>query len=160
LGDEAMRFQGLIVGQIHAATLGPQGVIEGKKAGLNLLLSAADVAELPMAGIVATQAKIKGNPEQVKKLLRAGFKGLKYIGENRNGTIEVIKNWFRLENEVAAATYDLSLNSYSRDGEVSEKGIRTSMESAQLTGKIEKDLSPSDVTDFTLLREVRKELDG
>ncbi|MBI4523228.1 MAG: ABC transporter substrate-binding protein [Deltaproteobacteria bacterium] len=158
LGDEAMRFQGLIVGQIHAATLGPQGVIEGRKAGLNLLLSAADVVELPMAGIVATQGKIKGNPDQVRRLLRAGLKGLKYIGENRSGTIEVIKTWFRLETEVAAATYDLALNSYSRDGEVSEKGIRTSMESARLTGKIEKELSPGDIVDFTFLREIRKGL--
>ena len=158
LGDESMRFQGLILGQIHAATLGPQGVIEGRKAGLNLLVSAADVVELPMAGIVATQTKIKGNLEQVKRLLRAGLKGLSYIGENRSGTIEVIQSWFRLENEIASATYDLALKAYSHDGEVSEAGIRASMETARMTGKIEKELAPSEVVDFSFLREVRKGL--
>lgn len=160
LGDESMRFQGLVVGQIQAATLGPQGVIEGRKAGLNLLINAADVIDLPMAGIVATQSKIRGNLEQVKRLLRAGLKGLKYIGENRGGTIEVIQGWFRLENEIATASYDLALNSYSQDGEVNEKGIRASMESARMTGKIEKELSPADVVDYTILREVRKRLGG
>ena len=158
LGDETMRLQGLLVGQIHAATLGPQGLIEAKKAGLNLLASAADLVELPMAGIVATQAKIKGNPEQIKKVLRAGLQGLNYLRENRRGTIEIIQGWFGLENDIAAATYDLALNAYSPDGEVSETGIRASMESARMTGKIEKELAPSEVVDFSSLREVRKSL--
>lgn len=160
LGDESMRFQGLIVNQIDAATLGPQGVIEARKAGLHLLVRAADVIDLPMAGIVATQSKIAGKPEQVKKVIRAGLKGLKYIRENRGGTIEVIQGWFKLDQETAAATYDLALGSYSRDGEVSEKGIRTSMESARMTGKIEKELSPSEIVDYTILREIRKGLGG
>ncbi|MBI4529060.1 MAG: ABC transporter substrate-binding protein [Deltaproteobacteria bacterium] len=158
MGDESNRFQGLVVGEIHGATLGPQGVINGRKAGLNLLVNAADVLELPLAGIGATKKKISEQPDQIRRLLRAGLKGIRYVRDEREGTVEVIRNWFKLEPAVAAGTYDLALKAYSSDGEVNEKGIRLSMELARLSGKFEQEISPSDVVDFTLLRRARSEL--
>jgi NitT/TauT family transport system substrate-binding protein len=158
LGDESARFQGLLLGDIHGATLGPQGAIEGRKAGLNLLVNAADAIELPLAGIGATKKRILEHPDQIRRLLRAGLKGIRYIRQDKPGTIEVIRTWFKLEPEVAAETYDLAFKAYSPDGEMSEKGIRLSMDLARLSGKFEKDISPADVVDFTLLRRARSEL--
>lgn len=158
MGDETNRFQGLVVGEIQAATLGPQGAIEGKKSGLNLLVNAADVIDLPLAGIGATKKKISENSDQIRRLLRAGLKGIRYIREDKAGTVDTIRTWFKLDEEVAAATYDLALKAYSPNGEVNEQGIRLSMDLARLTGKFEKEISPSDVVDFTLLRRVRSEL--
>jgi NitT/TauT family transport system substrate-binding protein len=158
MGDETNRFQGLVVGDIQAATLGPQGVIEGKKSGLNLLVNAADVIDLPLAGIGATKKKITDNPDQIHRLLRASLKGIRYIRQDKTGTVDIIRTWFKLDQEVAAATYDLALGAYSPDGEVNEKGIRLSMDLARLTGKFEKEISPSDVVDFTFLRRARSEL--
>jgi hypothetical protein len=63
-----------------------------------------------------------------------------------------------LEPDVAAATYDLAFKAFSRDGEVNEKGIRLSMDLARLSGKFDKDISPAEVVDFTLLRRARSEL--
>jgi NitT/TauT family transport system substrate-binding protein len=158
MGDETNRFQGLIVGEIQAATLGPQGAIEGKKSGLNLLVNAADVIELPLAGIGATKKKISDNPDQIRRLLHASLKGIRYIRQEKVGTVDVIRAWFKLDQEVAAATYDLALKAYSPDGEVNEKGIRLSMDLARITSKFDKDISPLDVVDFTLLRRARSEL--
>jgi NitT/TauT family transport system substrate-binding protein len=158
LGDETNRFQGLVLGDIDGATLGPQGAIEGKKAGLNLLVNAADVIDLPLAGIGATKKRIAENPDQIRRLLRASLKGIQYIRENRTGTVEIIKTWFKLEPDVATATYDLAFKAFSRDGEVNEKGIRLSMDLARLSGKFDKDISPAEVVDFTLLRRARSEL--
>ena len=55
-------------------------------------------------------------------------------------------------------TYDLARKSYSMNGEVSEKGILLSMEFARSSGKFEKEISPSEIVDFNLLREVKKEI--
>ena len=35
----------------------------------------------------------------------------------------MIQSWYRVERDVAAATYDLARKSYSANGEVSEKGV-------------------------------------
>ena len=158
LGDESNRLQGLLLGEIQGATLGPQGAIEGKKAGLNLLVNAADVIELPLAGIGATKKRIVEKPDQIRRLLRASLKGIRFIRQDRAGTVDVIRNWFKLEPDTAAATYDLAFKAFSHDAEVTEKGIRLSMDLARVSGKFDKDISPADVVDFTPLRRARSEL--
>jgi NitT/TauT family transport system substrate-binding protein len=159
VGDEGLRLQALITGLVQATLLGSQGVIEGEKAGLKVVVVAADMIEgLPFAGVTTTLAKLKENPQQIKKVLRAGLRGLRYVQDNKAGTVDVIQSWYRVDHEAAAATYDLARKSFSANGEVSEKGILLSMEFARTSGKFEKEISPAEIVDFTLLREVKKEL--
>jgi NitT/TauT family transport system substrate-binding protein len=159
VGDEGVRLQALSTGLVQASLLGSQGVIEGEKQGLKVIVASADVIEsLPFAGITTTVTKLKENPQQIKRVLRAGLRGLRYVLDNKAGTVDVIQNWYHVDRGVAAATYDLALKSYSKNGEVSEKGILLSMEFARTGGKFEKDTTPSEMTDFHLLHEVKKEL--
>jgi ABC-type nitrate/sulfonate/bicarbonate transport system substrate-binding protein len=159
VGDEGLRLQALGTGLVQAALLGSQGVIEGDKAGLKVIVAAADVIDsLPFAGVTTTLAKLKSNPQQIKRVLRASLRGLRYTLDNKAGTVEVIQNWYRVDREIAAATYDLARKSYSRNGEVSEKGIMLSMEFARSSGKFEKEPAPAEIIDFNLLHEVKKEL--
>ena len=139
--------------------LGSQGVIEGEKLGLKVVVAAADVIDsLPFAGVTTTVAKLRENPQQIKKVLRAGLRGLRYVFDNKAGTVDVIQSWYRVDRNIAAATYDLARKSYSANGEVSEKGILLSMEFARTSGKFEKEPAPGAIVDFNLLHEVKKEL--
>jgi NitT/TauT family transport system substrate-binding protein len=159
VGDEGLRLQALSTGLVQASLLGSQGVIEGEKAGLKVIVAAADVIEsLPFAGVTTTLAKLKENPQQIKRVLRAGLRGLRYVQDNKGGTVDVIQSWYRVEREIAASTYDLARKSFSANGEVNEKGILLSMEFARTSGKFEKEISPLEIIDFNLLREVKKEL--
>jgi NitT/TauT family transport system substrate-binding protein len=159
VGDEGLRLQALSTGLVQASLLGSQGVIEGEKAGLKVIVAAADVIEsLPFAGVTTTLAKLKENPQQIKRVLRAGLRGLRYVQDNKAGTVDVIQSWYRVEREIAASTYDLARKSFSANGEINEKGILLSMEFARTSGKFEKEISPLEIIDFNLLREVKKEL--
>ena len=143
VGDEGLRLQALITGLVQASLLGSQGVIEGEKTGLKVVVAAADVIDsLPFAGVTTTVAKLRENPQQIKKVLRAGLRGLRYVLDNKAGTVDVIQNWYRVDRNIAAATYDLARKSYSTNGEVSEKGILLSMEFARTSGKFEKEPAP------------------
>jgi NitT/TauT family transport system substrate-binding protein len=159
VGDEGLRLQALATGLVQASLLGSQGVIEGEKTGLKVIVAAADVIDsLPFAGVTTTLAKLKENPQQIKRVLRAGLRGVRYVQENRAGTIDVIANWYRVERDIAAATYDLARKSFSPNGEVSERGVILSMEFARASGKFDKETSPAEIVDFNLVREVKKEL--
>ena len=71
VGDEGLRLQALSTGLVQASLLGSQGVIEGEKAGLKVIVAAADVIEsLPFAGVTTTLAKLKENPADQKSLAR------------------------------------------------------------------------------------------
>ncbi len=159
VGDESLRLQALATGLVQASLLGSQGVIEGEKTGLKVVVAAADVIDsLPFAGVTTTVAKLRENPQQIKKVLRAGLRGLRYVLDNKAGTVDVIQSWYRVDRNIAAATYDLARKSYSTNGEVSEKGILLSMEFARTSGKFEKEPAPGEIVDFNLLHEVKKEL--
>ena len=159
VGDEALRLQALGTGLVQAALLGSQGLIQGDKEGLKVIVAAADVIDsLAFAGLSTTLAKVKDNPQQIKRVMRASLKGIRYVLDNKAGTVDVLQNWYRLDQGIAAASYDLAAKSYSQNGEVSEKGISLSMEFVRMSSKIEKDITPTEMVDFNLLREARKEL--
>jgi ABC-type nitrate/sulfonate/bicarbonate transport system substrate-binding protein len=144
---------------VQAALLGSQGAIQGEKDGLTMIVAAADVIDsLAFAGLSTTTAKLKENPQQVKRVMRAGLKGIRYVLDNKPGTVDLIQSWYGLERSIAIASYDLAVKSFSRNGEVHEKGISLSMEFARMSAKIDKDISPAEMVDFNLLREARKEL--
>ena len=159
VGDEGLRLQALQTGLVQATPLGSQGVIQADKEGLKVIVAAADVVpSLAFAGLATTILKLKENPQQVKRVLRASLRGLRYVHENRAGTIKVIESWYHLDRDIASASYDLALKSYSLNGEVELKGVEINMEFVRATGKIEKESAPADMVNFALLREARKEL--
>lgn len=159
VGDEGLRLQALGTGLVQAALLGSQGLIQGDKEGLKVIVAAADVIDsLAFAGLSTTLAKVKDNPQQIKRVMRASLKGIRYVLDNKAGTVDVLQSWYRLDQGIAAASYDLAAKSYSQNGEVSEKGISLSMEFVRMSSKIEKDITPTEMVDFNLLREARKEL--
>jgi len=153
VGDEGVRLQALQTGLIQATALGSQGVIQADKEGMKVIVAAADVIpSLAFAGLAANTSKLRENPQLIKRVLRAGLKGLRYVQENRAGTISVLESWYRLDPDVASASYDLARKSYSANGEVDPKGIELNMEFARLTGKIEKESAPSDMVNFKIGR--------
>jgi NitT/TauT family transport system substrate-binding protein len=159
VGDEGLRLQALGTGLVQAALLGSQGLIQGDKEGLKVIVAAADVIDsLAFAGLSTTLAKVKDNPQQIKRVMRASLKGIRYVLDNKAGTIDVLQSWYQLNQGIAAASYDLAAKSYSQNGEVSEKGISLSMEFVRMSSKIEKDIAPTEMVDFNMLREARKEL--
>jgi ABC-type nitrate/sulfonate/bicarbonate transport system substrate-binding protein len=144
---------------VHAALLGSQGAIQGEREGLKLIVAAADVIDsLPFAGVTTTLSKVRENPGQVRRVLRASLKGLRYTLENKAGSVDVLQAWYRVDREVGGASYDLAVKSYSSNGEVSEKGVALSMDFARASGRFDKEPLPSEITDFSLLRQVKKEI--
>jgi len=159
IGGEDVRFQALDSGIIQAALLGSQGVIQGEKAGLKVIVAAADVIDsLAFSGLATSGKKLKENPEQVRRMSRAALRGLRYVWENKTGTVDVIESWLKLDRKISTMTYDLALKSYSRNGEVDDRGILLTVDMINAREKIEKKFNVSDFVDYTQLREARKNL--
>lgn len=159
IGGEDVRLQALESGIIQAALLGSQGVIQGEKAGLKMIVAAADVIDsLAFSGLATTVKKVKENPEQVRRMMRASLRGLRYVWENKAGTVDVIESWLKLDKKIAAMTYDLALKSYSRNGEVEDRGIQLTADMINAREKVEKKTNVNELVDYTQLREARKNL--
>ena len=90
-------------GLVQASLLGSQGVIEGEKAGLKVIVAAADVID--ESAFRRRQPRPWPNSKKIpsrSRVLRAGLRGLRYVQDNKAGTVDVIQSWYRVEREMAA----------------------------------------------------------
>ena len=158
IGAVEGRFIRLTQGLVDAAILAPPLDSEAKKKGFNILARAEDILTFPETGLVAGTKKIQAKPDEVKRVIRAGIKANRYIRGNRDGTIQFIMEWLKVNREVATATYDGVSKVYNEDPSVCEKGLRVMIEERKQTLKITRDVPLSEVADLSLLREVQREM--
>lgn len=106
----------------------------------------------------ATVKKIKEKPDEVKRVIRAGIKANRYIPQNRAGTIQVIADWLKIDQEIATATYNSISKAFNEDGSVPEDGLRLVIEEAKRTAKVNREVSINEVEDLSILKEAQKEM--
>src|SRR5262245_15131403 len=146
--------QGLTV-----ATLGSAPIdFQGKKMGFTVLASAHELFSYPASGLVTTVNKIKDRPDEVRKTIKAGIKANRYIAQNRDGSIQGIMEWLKIDREMGAATYDSVAKAFNSDGGVPEDGLRLVIEEAKKATKISREVSIIEAMDLTLLRQAQREL--
>ena len=132
----------------------------GKKFGYVVLARAYDLFSYPNTGLVASVKSIKDNPDRLKRVIRAGIKANRYILQNREGTIQVMMQWMRVDRDTATATYDGSVKSFNDDGSVSDAGLRIALDESRKAANITREVAFSEVADFSMLREAQRELAG
>jgi ABC-type nitrate/sulfonate/bicarbonate transport system substrate-binding protein len=130
----------------------------GKKFGYVVLARAYDLFSYPNTGLVASVKSIKENPDRLKRVIRAGIKANRYILINREGTIQVMMQWMKVDRDTATATYDGSVKSFNDDGAVSDAGLRIAIDEARKATNITREVAFSEVSDFSVLREAQREM--
>ena len=157
-GTVDTRFAALKQG-LTVATAGSTPVdYLGKKLGYVVLARAYDLFSYPNTGLVASVKKIKENPDQLKRVIRAGIKANRYLLKNRDGTIQAMMQWMRIDKDTATATYDGAAKSFNDDGSVPEAGLRLAIDEAKKAANISREIALTEVADFTALREAQKEM--
>jgi ABC-type nitrate/sulfonate/bicarbonate transport system substrate-binding protein len=152
------RFIRLIQGLLDAAVLAPPLDTEAKKQGFNILAKAEDILIFPETGLLAGVKKINSNPDEIKRVIRAGIKANRYIRSNRDGTMQFIMEWLKVNKEVAATTYDSVVKVYNEDPSLCEKGLRVMIDERKQALKITRDVAVSEVSELSLIREALQEL--
>jgi NitT/TauT family transport system substrate-binding protein len=158
VGPVEARFAALTRGLIDATLLAPPLDFEAKKRGFNVLARADEILIFPETGLVTGVKKIQEKPDEIKRAIRAGIKATRYIRNNREGTIQFIMEWLKINRETATATYDGVAKVYNDDIHVCEKGLRLVIEETKKTAKVNREVAFSDVVDLSILREAQREL--
>src|SRR5438093_277557 len=157
-GTVDSRFAAMKQG-LTAATLGSPPIdFLGKKLGFIVLARANELFSLPASGLVATVKSIKERPDEIKRLIKAGIKANRYIHQNREGTIQAMMEWLKIDKEIAGVTYESVSKAFNDDGSLSEKGLRLAIEEAKRVGKVDREVSLSEVADLSILKQAQKEL--
>ena len=157
-GASDARLAVLKEGLVAATVVGPPFDFLGKKLGLNVLAQAHEILSYPEGGLSAAIKRIKERPDEVKRVIKVGIKANRYIRTEREGTIQFMMEWQRVDKETAAATYESVWKSFNDDGSLPEKGLRLVVEEAKRVGKVEREISLSEIADLSILREAQREM--
>ena len=110
-------------------------------------------------GIVTSAQKIKSNPEQVRRLVRASLKSLYDFRRNKASAIEFLAAHFEIPKNIATKAYSNGLDILTPDGEISAEKLRQILSMMQDTGKKDTGtISAPSLIDFSFLREAQKQL--
>jgi ABC-type nitrate/sulfonate/bicarbonate transport system substrate-binding protein len=141
------------------ATLGsPPLDFVGRKMGYVVLARAGDLFSYPSSGVIATVKKIKERPDEIRRLIKAGIETNRYIHQNREGTIQTMIEWMKVDKEMAAGIYDAVVKTYGVDLSMPEDGIRLIIEEAKKAAKIDRQVAITEVVDLSILKEAQREL--
>jgi NitT/TauT family transport system substrate-binding protein len=152
------RFAAMKQGLISATVVSVPADSESIKLGFHVLAKAYELFSYPDAGLTASVKKIKGKPDEVKRVIRAGIKANRYIRTERDGTIQFLMDWQKASRETAAITYNALGKLFSDDGTIPEKGLEFVIEENRKVAKVNREVPFGDVSDFALLKEAQAEL--
>ena len=158
LGVERARYAALREGIVDVAVLSPPTDAEAQRQGYRILSRFHEHFKLPFTGLGTNLKKLKEKPDEVKRMARALLHANGFVRANREGTIQTMMDWIKVDRESAVATYDSTWKIFSEDGSISESGLKLVIDQGREAMKIDRAVANSEVADFNLIREVQKEL--
>jgi len=158
-GDEPVRVEMLRQGLVDAICTVPPGPVRLTREGYNILGGPKDLKiGSPISAVAVTDTRLKNNRDEAKRVLRATLRGLRFMHERKEETIQIMVKWLNQTPEVARDSYDSILPSFSIDGGTVDKTYEFAIDARKATVRSDKVVPLSQVRDISLLREVQKEL--
>ena len=159
-GSEGTRVGALKAGAADAIIVPVPAVAILKQEGYNELAFVGDAVDFASNGYTTTEKRIKENSQEVKKVVRSIYRGLRFAKENPEETVKVIEKEWKIKADVARGSYDAIIKALNDDGIIGEKQLSIHFDLIRRTEKDIGEIPVDKVVDFRLLREVHRELSG
>jgi ABC-type nitrate/sulfonate/bicarbonate transport system substrate-binding protein len=158
-GEESRHLQGLISNTVQVSAISPPWVLLARdKYKMNVLDSAVDKYASIQNGLAVSVKTLQEKPDLVKKLLRAKSKAARYFEQNEKEVSEMLAKMWNTDVATALESYRLAKPAFTVTGIPTEEEIKEYLVLDAQILKLPQPVAPSSVFDFTIQREVDKEL--
>jgi NitT/TauT family transport system substrate-binding protein len=160
-GSAAGRFAVLDTGVVDASFLSVPENIFALEKGYNELVFAGDVVEFPQNGIGTSEKKIRENPDEVYRMVRATLRGLQFVWDRNNheAVVKVLmKQWKVNDPKIAAEMFRHVSRVLTKDAYVKPESVQVLVDLARESAKVTKPIAAADVVDYSFVDKARKEL--
>ena len=158
-GTGAIRLAALLGGSLDAAITNPTESIMARKQGLNELFFYGDYdLNIVSGGVAVTERMLKEKPELVRRFLRATVRALLWFRGNEKDAIARMAEGFKISRDDALGIYKATLKSYTQDGTMSRETQEKIINFQRKQLKVEAEVAPESVYDFTMLRAINDEI--
>jgi len=153
--DTETRITAMLSNAIDNSMMDYGEAFRAKKAGLKMLVNAADYHALLAGGVGVNIKKLREQPDQVRRFLKAMAQALRYMQENPEGMQQVMMSWLKIDREMAADIYRMSINNYTKNGTLDESTLNALVTSMLAEAGIT-NVNVSQLVDFSLLHQALK----
>jgi ABC-type nitrate/sulfonate/bicarbonate transport system substrate-binding protein len=159
-GDVATSLTALQSGAVDVAMLSVPFNFKAEELGFRNLGSAVDYLRTPFAGLGASDAKLKSNPGQVKRMIRATLRGMEYTKDpaNQERVIGLLVDEFKLDRNTAALSLQEIVKAFTKDGTMPEDAVKAEIKEIREQVKLKGEVPVSQLVDYKLLMEVLAEM--
>ena len=160
-GTPAGRLSVLESGAVDAALLSVPENFFAREKGFNELLFLGDMVEFAQAGFGATDKRIKENPDEVYRMVRAQLRSVLFLLDKRHqGEIVemIMKRWKLTDRKIAESIFHDVVRVVAKDAAVTQASIQSLIASARESAKVTRPVRIEEVADFSFADRARKEL--
>jgi ABC-type nitrate/sulfonate/bicarbonate transport system substrate-binding protein len=160
-GAASGRLAVLESGAVDAALLSVPENILARERGFNELLFVGESIEFAQAGLGTTDKRIKENPDEVYRVVRAQLRSVMFLLDKsrQNEIVEMImKRWKLGDRKMAESMFQDLSRVLAKDAMVTQASIQSLIDSARESAKVARPIKIEEVADFSFLERARKEL--
>ena len=154
VGGSGDRLAALSAGTVDATPLDVAYVEKAEKLGFVPILYFGDVVHTRLGGFGVSLDKIRKNPGQIVRVVRATLKGVRFIRSNKPETLTIMQNYLKASPEGAAKIYEFSLRALNFDGKVAKPTLDTEIRLAKEQLKLSEEITEDRLMDWRFLNEV------
>ena len=159
-GSSSGRLAQLESGLVDAAVVSPPSDQVAEARGFKSLVRTRDVLLFPVNGVGLHEQKLRNNRSEVKRVLRALLKANRFILDDRKGAVDILQKWSRTPANVAEQAYAATASNFSRNLLAPRDALEKVIDSTKLNIDLKRDVALGEVFDFSLVREILKEMGG
>jgi NitT/TauT family transport system substrate-binding protein len=158
-GTAAGRLAVLESGAVDASLLSVPEVFFAREKGFNELLFLGDVIEFAQSGFGATEKRIKENPDEVYRMVRAQLRSVTFLlDKSRQGEIVdmIMKRWKLGDRKMAESIFQDVARVVAKDAVVSPASIQSLIDLARESAKVTRPVKIEEIADFSFVERARR----
>jgi NitT/TauT family transport system substrate-binding protein len=160
-GTGASRLAALESGVVDAVILESPDNMLAQQKGFRELIFFGDVVEFPQNGFGTSEKKIKENPDEIFKMVRATLRGLTFSWDkkNRDQVLDIIMREMKpIGASMANESFEQVMRVITKDGYVKPESIQVLIDLVRENAKVARPVTVNQVVDFTFLEKAQREL--
>jgi ABC-type nitrate/sulfonate/bicarbonate transport system substrate-binding protein len=158
IGNTPDRLQALRAGVVDVTTLTTPVDIIGERMGLRRLAFMGDTLESINGGFGVSERWLQQRPDQIRKMIAVAFRGMSHARTQRQESIALIMSKWKLDREVAENAFDATIKTWAENGIASDQTLQAGIDESLKVSNSKQTVPLSRVADFTIAREVYREL--
>jgi NitT/TauT family transport system substrate-binding protein len=160
-GTGASRLAALESGVVDAVILESPDNFLAQRKGFRELIFFGDQVEFPQNGFGTSEKKLKENPDEVFRMVRATLRGLAFSWDKKNHdqVIDIIMRELKpISSPLANESLEQVMRVITKDGSVKPESIQVLIDLVRENAKVTRPVTVNQVVDFTFLERAQKEL--